>query len=274
MDVHVKRLVDVLRTENLIDRTVIIVTADEGESLGEHGEETHGLFLYDSTLKVPMIVRYPPFVAPGTKFEGLISGVDVAPTALTLMGVPALSDAQGEAAPRALPDGIRPSATRSTPNRSYGQRAYGWGALRALRSPLEKFIDGPEPELYDLHRDPAETINRAPGETKVAHGDLAAVDGRGPPRDRRHSLGAAGGTVTSRRPRRRRGSQPLPAGRDHDRVGTPRRGDTAASTGAREIPGIPRSSRCSRRCAARPRRRQAASRAPSRASSTVGTPSS
>ena len=167
MDVHVKRLVDFLRTENLIDRTVIIVTSDEGESLGEHGEETHGLFLYDSTLKVPMIVRYPPFVAPGTKFEGLISGVDVAPTALTLMGVPGLPDAQGESCAARL-------AGRDTTERDavyaeslYGQRAYGWGALRALRSPLEKFIDGPAPELYDLHRDPAETINRAPGETKV-----------------------------------------------------------------------------------------------------------
>ena len=167
MDVHLKRLFDFLRSEQLMDRTVVLATADEGESLGEHGEETHGLFLYDSTLKVPMILRYPPLIAAGTKFEGLVSGVDVAPTALELMGLPAMPDAQGESCAARLAGRDATQRDAVYAESLLGQRAYAWLGLRALRTPLEKFVEGSEPELYDLHRDPSETINRAPGDPKV-----------------------------------------------------------------------------------------------------------
>jgi choline-sulfatase len=167
MDVHLKRLFDLLRSQGLLDRTMVVATADEGESLGEHGEETHGLFLYDGTLRVPLIVRYPPRIAAGSKFEGLVSGVDLAPTLLELMGLPAMPGVQGEScAARILGrDGTEREAVYA--ESFFGQRAYGWGPLRALRTKEEKFVDGPDPELYDLKRDPSETINRAPDEVKV-----------------------------------------------------------------------------------------------------------
>lgn len=167
MDVHLKRLIDFLESQGLAGRTLVIAIADEGESLGEHGEETHGLFLYDSTLKVPAIVRYPPLIAPGTKFAGLFSGVDVAPTALDLMGLPPMPNAQGESCAARLLGRDASEREAVYAESMFGQRHYGWGALRAIRSTLEKFIDGPEPELYDLHRDPSETINRAPDEPKL-----------------------------------------------------------------------------------------------------------
>jgi arylsulfatase A-like enzyme/Tfp pilus assembly protein PilF len=166
-DAQLKRLFDRLHSQGVWDRTMIVATADEGESLGEHGEETHGLFLYDGTLKVPLIVRYPPRIAAGSKFEGLISSVDLAPTLLELMGLPPMPGAQGESCAARILGKDTTEREAVYAESFFGQRAYGWGPLRTLRSSAEKFVDGPEPELYDLHRDPAETINRAPDEPKV-----------------------------------------------------------------------------------------------------------
>jgi arylsulfatase A-like enzyme len=166
-DAQFRRLFDHLRASGILDDTVVVVTADHAESLGEHDEETHGLFLYDSTLKVPMIVRYPPRIAPGTKFDGLVSGVDLAPTLLELMGLPPLPVAQGESRAARLLGGDGPEREVIYAESMFGARAYGWTPLYALRSSQEKFISGPVPELYNLRRDPMETINIAPQEAKA-----------------------------------------------------------------------------------------------------------
>jgi choline-sulfatase len=168
-DAQFKRLFDHLRASGILDDTVVVVTADHGESLGEHGEATHGLFLYDSTLRVPMIVRYPPRIAAGTKFDGLVSGVDLVPTLLELMGLPAMLSVQGESCAARLLGGNAPEREVVYAESLLGERAYGWTALRALRSSKEKFVSGPVPELYDLQRDPSETIN-------VASQNVKAVD--------------------------------------------------------------------------------------------------
>ncbi len=168
-DAQFKRLFDHLRASGLLDGTMVVVTADHGESLGEHGEETHGLFLYDSTLRVPMIVRYPPRIAAGTKFDGLVSGVDLVPTVLELMGLPAMASVQGESCAARLLGVNAPEREVVYAESLFGERAYGWTPLHALRSSKEKFVSGPVPELYDLERDPGETIN-------VASNDLKAVD--------------------------------------------------------------------------------------------------
>jgi tetratricopeptide (TPR) repeat protein len=158
-DAQLQRLFDHLNASGLHDDTLVVATADHGESLGEHGEETHGLFLYDSTLKVPMIVRYPPRIAAGTKFDGLVSGVDLAPTVLALMGLPALTEVQGESCAAQLLGQNVPGRDAAYAESLVGTQAYGWVPLHALRTQDEKFIDGPEPELYNLKRDPSETIN-------------------------------------------------------------------------------------------------------------------
>jgi arylsulfatase A-like enzyme/thioredoxin-like negative regulator of GroEL len=166
-DAQFKRLFDHLRASGVLDDTVVVVTADHAESLGEHDEETHGLFLYDSTLKVPMIVRYPSRIAAGTKFDGLLSGVDLAPTLLELMGLPALPAAQGESRAARLLGGSGPEREVIYAESMFGARTYGWTPLYALRSSEEKYISGPVPELYNLRRDPFETINVASQEAKA-----------------------------------------------------------------------------------------------------------
>jgi len=110
---------------------------------------------------VPLILRYPPRIAPGTKFDGLVSGVDLAPTLLELMGLPAMATVQGESCAARLLGGDGPEREVVYAESLLGERAYGWARLHALRSAKQKFVDAPEPELYDLLRDPAETINLA-----------------------------------------------------------------------------------------------------------------
>jgi arylsulfatase A-like enzyme/Tfp pilus assembly protein PilF len=167
MDAQLKRLVDHLRAQGLYDNTVVVATADHGESLGEHGEETHGVFLYDSTLKVPLIMRYPHRIVAGAKFTGLVSGVDLAPTLLELMGLPPLPNVQGESCAARMAGGGAPEREAVYAESLFGERAFGWAPLRALRTADEKFIDAPEAELYQLKRDPAETINLATDQAKA-----------------------------------------------------------------------------------------------------------
>jgi len=161
MDVQLKRLIEHLRSQGLLDRTVVVATATEGESLGEHGEDTHGLLIYDTTLKVPLIVRYPGHVEPGTRAKGHVSLIDIAPTLLEVMGLPPMNDVQGKSfAPALRGEKVDPRGPVYVES-MFGARAFGWAPVHGLRTGTAKFIDGADPELFDVHRDPSETINSA-----------------------------------------------------------------------------------------------------------------
>lgn len=150
--------------------TIVVVVGDHGESLGEHGEQTHALLAYDSTLHVPLIVRAPGIQA-GMRVAAPASQVDLASTLLDLVDRPALPGTDGQSLVPLLEG--RPWQATS----SYGETylpfyTYGWSKLRTLRSGRWKFIEAPEPELYDIVRDPRETTNLIDQEPGVAH-DLA-----------------------------------------------------------------------------------------------------
>ena len=89
MDAQIGRLLDVLDHAGLADRTLLVIAADHGESLGDHGEQSHGILLYESTLHVPLIIRAPKF--PARRVSSLVRLVDVMPTVLDLVGAPATS---------------------------------------------------------------------------------------------------------------------------------------------------------------------------------------
>jgi choline-sulfatase len=138
---------------------VVLVTADHGESLGEHGEDTHGIFVYDSTLRVPWIMAGPE-VARGRVSETVARSIDIAPTLLDYAGLPARADLEGRslrpaAEGQALPDA--PAYAESL----HAQLQYGWAPLHAWRTARFKLIEAPRPELYDLSEDPGETRDRA-----------------------------------------------------------------------------------------------------------------
>jgi choline-sulfatase len=157
VDSQVARLLRALDTMGVARDTLVIVTADHGESLGEHGEETHGLLLYDATLRVPLVLRLPGRVPRGATSERVVGLADVAPTVLALTGLPPNARAHGVGLLEE-PKAARPLWAAS----EYPARQYGWAALRALRSDGVKYIEAPRPELYDLASDAGELRNLAP----------------------------------------------------------------------------------------------------------------
>jgi choline-sulfatase len=152
---------------------LVLVTADHGESLGEHGEDTHGIFVYDSTIRVPFLLEGPG-VPAGVVSETVARGIDVAPTLLDYAG---LKDGAMEgrslrraAAGEPLPDA--PAYSESL----HPQLQYGWAPLHAWRTARFKFIEAPRSELYDLRADPGETHDLSSLEPDRAGKMRAALD--------------------------------------------------------------------------------------------------
>ena len=153
------------RLTTLSRPTLVIVTADHGESLGEHGELTHGMFAYESTLRVPLIIaRVEPgasVTAPsGVVVDTPVRHVDLVPTVLDAVGAerdPSLSGASMREAIGGTASGDRPTYFESM---TYNL-VRGWAPLRGVLAERTKYIDLPIPELYDLRADPGEASNLA-----------------------------------------------------------------------------------------------------------------
>ena len=167
-DACVGKLLDALRKHDIYDETLIAVMADHGESLGAHGEKTHGVFLYDETLHVPLLIKLPLNRSAGTRIETRAGLVDVAPTVLSVAGFSAPAEMQGQSLLLSLKAGAGTSAAASlSPDRSayaetdYPHRAFGWSALRALRTGKYLYIQAPDRELYNQSTDPEESHNLA-----------------------------------------------------------------------------------------------------------------
>jgi arylsulfatase A-like enzyme/Tfp pilus assembly protein PilF len=148
------RFFSFLKARSEYDDSLIILTADHGEGLGEHGEETHGIFLYDSTLHVPLIVKLPHNKQSGRVIDAQVSTLDIFPTILE--AVPAQSS-QGEGISllSLLKDGN--PVPRAIISRTDYPSHFGWSPLVAVREKGWKYIEGPRPEFYDLASDPNET---------------------------------------------------------------------------------------------------------------------
>jgi arylsulfatase A-like enzyme/Tfp pilus assembly protein PilF len=156
-----------LEARQLWDDALVVVTADHGEALGEHDETGHGFFTYETTLKVPLVMRGPGLPANAT-VNGPFRLVDVAPTMLALLGVPALPDTTGVALEAHLAPG-GPPITRMTYAESLTPLVqYGWSDLRVMRDGSWKYILAPRPELYDLAADPGETRDLVSTEAATA----------------------------------------------------------------------------------------------------------
>ena len=131
-----------------------IVTSDHGEALGEHGEDVHGYFVYEATLRVPLVIRGPG-VKPGTRLEGVARTVDLFPTIVEMARLG--GDATGHVRPQPRRRASRAAKVDDAP--SFAESLvpllhYGWSDLRAVRDGRWKYILAPRPELYDLERDP------------------------------------------------------------------------------------------------------------------------
>jgi arylsulfatase A-like enzyme/Tfp pilus assembly protein PilF len=178
-----------LRKHGLFDETLIAVMADHGESLGAHGENTHGIFLYDETLHVPLLIKLPLNRAAGEHIEMRVGLVDVAPTLLDAAQLTIPREMQGESLlaflkpkPGASPPTKKPGQSlasaapseKEPPDRpayaetDYPHRGFGWSSLRALRTGKYLYIQAPDRELYDQTADPQAAHNLAPNARAVA----------------------------------------------------------------------------------------------------------
>jgi arylsulfatase A-like enzyme/Flp pilus assembly protein TadD len=176
VDAQVGRLLRHLEERGIADRTVVVVTADHGESLGEHGELTHGLLLFEPTLRVPLLVRAPGRVPAGLVVEEPVALADVAPTVAALLGRHLAMPGSARTQPAAEIDGRDLSAVlaegREPPRADlYAEteypRLFGWSGLAALRRGHAKYVHAPSPRLFDLRADPAEATNLLrPGERR------------------------------------------------------------------------------------------------------------
>lgn len=159
VDSQVGRLVARLKDLGLYDRTVILVMGDHGESLGDHGETTHGFFIYNATTHVPFVIRAPFSLTAGRRVADPVRSVDVMPTVLDLLGVPFTKRISGVSLTPLMTGAKRELSLDAYSEAMYPLHHYGWSDLRALRAGRFKVIDAPRPELYDIDRDPQETTN-------------------------------------------------------------------------------------------------------------------
>lgn len=167
MDTQVARLVEWLDAHGCRAQTLIVAAADHGEALGEHKETVHGLFLYDVTLRVPLIFSMPGRLPAGKVVPSVARLVDVAPTILDLLGSPPLAQAQGQSLCAVLETG-NPAELPAYGETEYPLISFGWARLRSYTTERWKYIAAPRPELYDRSADPGEEQNVIAEHTDVA----------------------------------------------------------------------------------------------------------
>jgi arylsulfatase A-like enzyme/Tfp pilus assembly protein PilF len=218
-DTLIGELVDELAAADLLDNTIILVTADHGEDLEDHGEPGHGIFLYDTVMRVPMILRLPDGAAAGTVVEEQVRLIDVGPTLLDLAELSAPDGITGESMSPLLVGGGQPRPAYS--ETMYPRWHFGWQELYALRADGFKYILAPAPELYDLAADAGERDNLADTRVELADAlhealealeadvdDSARVDATGEAARRLRALGYIGTAPADL------GSGPLPDPKD------------------------------------------------------------
>ncbi len=174
-DAIVASVMDKLGQLGLRERTLVAIIGDHGESLGDHGEETHTMFVYDPAIRVPLILWQPGRLPGGKVIGDVVRATDLAPTILDLVGAPPLRSPDGRSlvplidcsSDRGCSGGPAPPVYAET---LLPQLYMNWAPLRAIRDERWKLIQAPRPELYDLAADPGEQKNLYARRTQTARG--------------------------------------------------------------------------------------------------------
>jgi choline-sulfatase len=208
-DEIVGRLVHYLKSHQLYDRSTIVLLSDHGEGLGEHGEQGHGLFLYEEDLHVPLIIKQEGNAGAGRRVADLVQQIDLMPTILELVKAPIPGSLRGRSLKPLLDGTGRVPATPVYSEATYGRYHFGWSELAAVTEERYRYVNAPAAELYDLQGDPREQENVAAGQPKIVDRMRAALsrfgaDAKlpmppdavaGPARDRLQALGYFGGVA-------------------------------------------------------------------------------
>ncbi|MCM8791092.1 MAG: sulfatase-like hydrolase/transferase [Candidatus Omnitrophica bacterium] len=167
-DEHIGKLLATLKELGLDKNTLIVFTSDHGESLGEHSEIGHAIFLYDSTLKVPLIFSYPKLIPEGKVIETQVRLVDLAPTIMDLLGLKKKGVIQGRSLAGIIKGSGKAPDLPAYSESLYAKYHYNWDELHSWRDGKWKYIRSSEPELYDIVNDPHELKNLAGERLDVA----------------------------------------------------------------------------------------------------------
>ena len=173
VDSQVGRLLAWLDAHQLLDKTIVVVIGDHGESLGDHGEGTHGFFVYESVLHVPLLIRAPYDAMRGRSVSDVVRSVDVLPTVLDLLGIAVEREVRGPEPGLADDRRQRGLGLDAYAEAVYPRFHFGWSDLRTLQAGRYKYIEAPRPELYDLEKDPKESTNIYP-QRRALGGQMSA----------------------------------------------------------------------------------------------------
>jgi choline-sulfatase len=176
-DEIVGRLVETLKSRDMYDAATIVVLSDHGEGLGDHGEQEHGLFLYDESVRVPFIVKQPDSAGRGRRITQPVQHIDIVPTLLDFVRAPIPGGLRGrslrevlESADATLPEqGIYAEAF-------YSRLHFGWSELYSLTDSRYRYVKAPREELYDLQQDPREEQNLAGDRQQSAAAMRGAIE--------------------------------------------------------------------------------------------------
>lgn len=158
-DDQLGRVLDALDRLGLADETIVAVTADHGEGLGEHGEPSHAYFVYETTMRVPLVIAGPG-VPQGRRVRDPVRTIDIAPTLLDLLGAPALADTDGRSLRPLIDDADTSLGLVGYGDATHFHSVFGLPPLRSVREGRWKYIHKVNPELYDLDADPSERDDR------------------------------------------------------------------------------------------------------------------
>jgi arylsulfatase A-like enzyme/Flp pilus assembly protein TadD len=167
MDFYIGKIVEKLRESNLLEKTLIVVAGDHGEAFGEKQEKGHGVFIYESTIRVPMIFYAANNLPPGKRIEASVRLIDIMPSILDMLNIPEPEDIQGISL---LPyiEGSEKKDLSSYIESYFPRENYGWSELVGLIDGDWKYIQAPKQELYNLKQDPSEEKNLIQAESQVA----------------------------------------------------------------------------------------------------------
>ncbi len=166
-DFYVGEIIDLLTENNVLDNTLIVIAGDHGEGLGDHKEIDHGIFLYDTTIKVPLIFYAPHNLPFNRTITAQARLIDIFPTVLDILKIPISEEVQGKSLIPYM-GGKEKKDLASYIETVHPREMFKWAELRGIVDGKMKFIDAPRPELYDLEQDPQEQNNLYAREKKTA----------------------------------------------------------------------------------------------------------
>lgn len=167
-DIYVGKLIDLLKEKEIYNKTLIIIVGDHGEDLFDHMEPTHGIFLYDTTLRVPLIFHSPEIIPKGIEINNQVRTIDIFPTILDMLKINIPEYCQGISLISVIEGKKIKDTEESYAETYYPLISYGWSESKSIRTNKWKYIQAPKPELYDLENDPEEKNNLYKENNKIA----------------------------------------------------------------------------------------------------------